>query len=487
MTPVFLPAILIIGAFFRFYNNTAIALWHDEAFSALYLRYPWGEMMYRIGLDVHPPLYYLVLRVWSYFAGASLWSLRLVSIFFAVLTIWSAYIFVKAAFHNKKLALLAALFIAINPFQIQYALEARMYTLGTFFALWSSYFLVRALDQQNENKNFSRYWLGYALTLAAGFYTHYYLLFTITAQGLYLLIYAFKSRSIKIFLSGIGAYVIAAILYLPWIKTFLAQLSRVEASYWIPPMNRWSVPGTVWKMIFGGQGASHIPLIITSAVSLIVIYYFAKKVRNPAKWLIIFGVVIPIIAAVALSLRTNIYLDRYFVFASLFFSILIAVAFNAIPNRFARRVIMIALAAVSIFAFFKNWTDLAVKDKPGMAAAANLVNQNAKPGDSIYVGSSFIFFTFKYYNATPIKPLLYSTAKLEEIPHFSGTAILTNNDLITDFRKTEKGQTVWLLWTTGFGGSKPDVPKPWRQIEEQSYRDAPGFKGLIFVTKYQVN
>src|SRR3989338_10143512 len=112
---------LILGTLLRLYNNISVALWHDEAFSALYLRYPWGEMMHRIGLDVHPPLYYLVLRVWSYFAGASLWSLRLVSIFFAVLTIWSAYIFVKAAFHNKKLALLAALFIAINPFQIQYA------------------------------------------------------------------------------------------------------------------------------------------------------------------------------------------------------------------------------------------------------------------------------------------------------------------------------------------------------------------------------
>src|SRR3989338_4902362 len=67
--------ILIISALSLFYNNTALALWHDEAFSALYIRYPWGEMMHRIGLDVHPPLYYWVLRVWSYGAGDSLLSL----------------------------------------------------------------------------------------------------------------------------------------------------------------------------------------------------------------------------------------------------------------------------------------------------------------------------------------------------------------------------------------------------------------------------
>jgi Fe-S cluster assembly ATP-binding protein len=47
-----LIAILIIGTILRFYHNTDISLWHDEAFSALLIKYSWGEMFYRIGLDV---------------------------------------------------------------------------------------------------------------------------------------------------------------------------------------------------------------------------------------------------------------------------------------------------------------------------------------------------------------------------------------------------------------------------------------------------
>ena len=54
-----LIVILLIGAILRYYHNTDISLWHDEAFSALLIKYNWSEMMYRIGLDVHPPAYYV--------------------------------------------------------------------------------------------------------------------------------------------------------------------------------------------------------------------------------------------------------------------------------------------------------------------------------------------------------------------------------------------------------------------------------------------
>ena len=59
--PLFL--ILLLGVALRFYHNLDISMWHDEAFSALMVRHPWHEMFVRLGLDVHPPAYYAVLRV----------------------------------------------------------------------------------------------------------------------------------------------------------------------------------------------------------------------------------------------------------------------------------------------------------------------------------------------------------------------------------------------------------------------------------------
>src|ERR1051325_7086261 len=90
--------ILILAAVLRFYHLASISLWHDEAFSALLLKYPWHEMFYRLGLDVHPPAYYVALRLWHYVFGDSLLSLRGFSAAFGVGLIPLTYAFVKTTF-----------------------------------------------------------------------------------------------------------------------------------------------------------------------------------------------------------------------------------------------------------------------------------------------------------------------------------------------------------------------------------------------------
>lgn len=486
---------LIISAVLRFYNNTAVALWHDEAFSALYIKYSWGEMIHRIILDVHPPLYYFLLRIWNYVFGWGLFSLRSFSIIFGVLTVWAGYKLVYYSLKDKRLALLAALLLAINPFQIQYSLEARMYTLGTFLALYSSYVLAKALEN-NKTKN----WIWYGILVSACMYTHYYLIFTVIAQVLYVAHYIIKNRLINfqkqgILLKAVLSYILSIILYLPWIKPLLIQITRVQQSYWIPPMDKWAIPGTIWKMTFGGQGINHTTLIISTLVTLFILLYYVFKTSGIAKWHIFYGLTIPFVGALLLSLKTAIYLDRYFVFASLYLAILLSITMQNIGAKKLKTLLVILLVFASLFAFFKNWKDLDVKNlffersenrKPGIAAAAEYLNSTATNKDKIVVGSSFIFFTFKYYNHTGVAPLLYSTGSLETIPHFSGTAILTNNDLILNYDNFEKNQIIWLLWTTGFGGNKPNVPGNWTLISDRSFADTPGFKGEIFVTSYQI-
>ena len=102
------------------------------------------------------------------------------------------YLFVKKAFGSTKVALLAALLLAINPFQIQYALEARMYTLGTFLLMLSCYLLLFVLENPK-----SKYWIYYGISVAALAYTHYFLLFSIVAQGLFVLYYYFIYKKFK--------------------------------------------------------------------------------------------------------------------------------------------------------------------------------------------------------------------------------------------------------------------------------------------------
>jgi hypothetical protein len=72
--------------------------------------------------------------------------------------------------------------------------------------------------------------------------------------------------------------------------------------------------------------------------------------------------------------------------------------------------------------------------------------------------------------------------------HFEGTAILTDADLVPHFSEAVKtGDTVWLLWTNGFGGSKPEVPANWKQTDEAGFAEVRPYVGTwIIVTKYLV-
>src|SRR3989338_10316308 len=126
---IILSAVAVTVTLLEILNLTKVSLWHDESFSALLMRYDFSEMIARIKMDVHPPLYYIVLRGWADIFTNSLFSLRMFSVFFSFLSILGVYLFINKAFKNRSLALFTSLLYALSYFQIQYAMEARMYSL----------------------------------------------------------------------------------------------------------------------------------------------------------------------------------------------------------------------------------------------------------------------------------------------------------------------------------------------------------------------
>ena len=495
---------------------TKIALWHDEAFSALLIKYDFKEMIYRAGLDVHPPFYYILLKGWDGLFGDSLFSLRLFSVIFGIFAVILFFFFVKEFLKNRKFALFASVLLALNSFFIQFIMEARMFTLGIFLVILSSFFLLKAL--QPSHRNFGGggnskkwyWWLLYAISASCGIYTHYYVIFSILAQGIFLIYWIFKESKFNLlnwlknrnFQFGLGAYLLIVISYLPWLKTFLSQTSQVQESYWIPPMNIYSIPATFLKLTTGGgiDGPKFWYILVALMVLILVAFIYAlKKIEQSAKWLIFLLIIIPFLGAIAFSFKSSIYLDRYFIFALPFYLILMGGAIWLIKNKKVRNIFIAIAILGSLIAFPVRWARLEVEKKPGMAAAASYLNQQAKPGEKIYVGSSFVYFTFKYYseqyaqyigrhtaryNQTEIQPKLYTPGSL---PHFSGTALLSPKDIVQDFYQgIEKNDIVWMINTTGFGNYQPSLPDNWLKKEEKGFQDIYDYQGWIIVTKYQV-
>lgn len=542
-----LVGILLLGTFLRFYHNLDISLWHDEAFSALLIKYPWGEMIHRIGLDVHPPIYYIVLRLWSYLFSDSLLALRGFSVFFGLAAAMAGYGFVKAAFKSEKGALIAALLIAVSPFQIQYATEARMYTFGAFLAVLAAYFLVKALNRVTSDKVrvTGTYYILFGVTSGLAALTHYYLLFTVAALCFYALcwhVYHYRTNFRKYYLL-LAAYVLTALVFAPWLKWFFFQFKQVGAGYWIPPMDMWSIPTTLWQMLLGiGIDISHKPtqllVVLTTIFSIYFLICFLRKTESPHKWLVALALIAPFAGSIAFALlaklkgeTSSVYLIRYFLYASTFYTIALAMWLANIRRTIVAYVLLIIYIFCNFGAFIHYWQDLKVTEKPGMNAAVHYLQSHAHPTDHLIAGTSFEFFNLKYYlsqipapvgpaagpqtmtsksytledlsddapRPTPdapetiqywSKPVLFTggSTSVHDLPHFAGTAILTDADLLPHFEDSAKtGDTAWLVWTNAFGSNKPTVPANWKQVDEKGFAEVRPYVGTwIVVTQYEV-
>jgi uncharacterized membrane protein len=123
------------------------------------------------------------------YLGTSEFVIRLPSVTFGVLAILLTYKVGKMLFGVKE-GVISAFIISISVFAIKYSQEARMYSLLMFMALASLFFFYRAI-QRNEKTM----WIGFIVSTALSVCTHYYTLFAISAETLFLL-FLFVERQI---------------------------------------------------------------------------------------------------------------------------------------------------------------------------------------------------------------------------------------------------------------------------------------------------
>jgi hypothetical protein len=262
-------------------------------------------------------------------------------------------------------------------------------------------------------------------------------------------------------------------------------------------MDRWSIPSTLWTLLVNWWMPPHYILAILTIIIVAAGVLVLKRQQSPSKWLAALSFVAPfagaMLFAVLAKLRgetSSVYLVRYFYYSLPFLSILIALGLEQIPKRIIRIALLVLIVGANVTSVWYYWYKLDIEHKQGITTASQLLATNVTPQDAIFVASSFEYFNYQYYNRAVVAPKLYSggLTKVEQLPHYAGTALLNDNDLVPDFATaTKPGQTVWILWTTGFGGTKPTVPTNWKQIDEHGYADVRPYDGTwVIVTTYKV-
>ena len=180
--------ILAAAAGLRFYNLGAQSLWADEGNSAALAGRSFAGIAADASNDIHPPLYYWLLHLWTRLFGTTEAALRSLSALIGTLLVLAVATLGTKIF-NSATGLVAAAFAALAPFQVYYSQEARMYILAALeatLAVLSFCWYVSREDARLPSGaspggllpraglpplSFSGVLL--ALVCAAGLYTHY--------------------------------------------------------------------------------------------------------------------------------------------------------------------------------------------------------------------------------------------------------------------------------------------------------------------------
>ena len=235
------------------------AVWYDEAYSMAMIEHSFGEICRITAQDVHPPLYYFMLKIFTAPFGYSLIAAKIFSVIPLLLTLLLGFFKLSKAI-NKKTGLLFALMLAMLPVMTTFSVEVRMYGWASFFVTGCGLFAYSA-----QSGGQIRDFLIFALfgTLAA--YTHYFALVSAGIIYAMLFVRCIKIKKIKPWLVSAALTVTA---YIPWLASFVSQLAdKVENAYWIAPITPSAVLNyfTVW---FGCDGIT--PFYLTGIAVLAV-------------------------------------------------------------------------------------------------------------------------------------------------------------------------------------------------------------------------
>ena len=153
-----------IGLFFY----TRSDMWLDEALTVNVSRLPLDQLRDALERDGAPPLYYALLHVWTGVFGDGDLAARSLSGLFAVGALVAGW-FAGRRWFDTTTAWLTVVVMAVNPYMIRYATEARMYSLQILLVACGLVLVPRAC----ERPSFGR--LGsVALVTALLVYTHYW-------------------------------------------------------------------------------------------------------------------------------------------------------------------------------------------------------------------------------------------------------------------------------------------------------------------------
>ncbi|AZF29656.1 putative membrane protein [Pseudomonas sp. R4-35-07] len=485
--------ILALAMAVRFYGLTAAAIWGDEGSSLLLSEYALDDLWFHAAHDVHPPLYFFMLRGWIELFGDGIWSIRGMSAIPGVLAVGLG-VWLTRQLSTRRAAVLAGVLLALFPSAVRYSQEVRMYSLLAVWLLGATLALVYWVRQPAR----TRYLVVYALLMAAGFYTHYFTALCVLVHWAYLgLLCPSQAPGQRLILrpSWWCANALVVALYLPWLPNLLDLVQHVEQLKvggdigWEDPVTLSSVPSMIWQFTLQDEGVDFwrplfwlFPLLLIAVV--IATAWQDRQRHHPARLLALFFL-LPLLLVYAVSFISPVFIERYLTVYALGLPILVALAIDRLPTRLAwlGAALCVVFVGVELLGL-KNNATVDVHDQ--FNVPVEFVNRNYQEGDRIVLSDMMWYLSYVYYDQTDAQLQLYTPPRPDGTPtrpNAYGFGTLVDQDggriyldrlsaLAPDTRR------VWLISSNELPDEFAPIPPGWQELLQQ---DGGGARARLFV------
>jgi len=348
----------------------------------------------------HPPLYFLLARVWTERFGSGVIAMRLLPALLSLLLLPAAYWLGLELFRSTTVARIAVILMAVSPNLVLHAQNAREYSLWIALVACTSAALLRAVRLQQK-----KYWLIYAVVNAVSLYTYSLSVFVSLAHCLSVFCTE-KLRLTSVVKSQLQSTLLSFLLYSPWLVVMACKRHVLEDMAWLDKKISLIKLVTGWKngftLIFAQvpdpwlQGSLSLGLL---AIAVVVACVFLRRAQRRQ---VIFITCLTACSILPLVVPDLVFggfrsiITRYMmpaviaVFLAFAFTISQMLEAAARPIRAAGALLLAAMIGCGIASCIAN-TTLAIHPQfsigEDLASMARIINSSPKPVMVCNVGS----------------------------------------------------------------------------------------------------
>ena len=461
--PIFAGLVFLVLAIL----NLRSSIWFDESYSAYLVRGDFAGIWDMTSVDVHPPLFYFALKIWSSIFGTTDFAMRFMSVFFGLVAIVFIFQAIKKWF-GIRAAGFGTFFVAISPMFVRYGQEMRMYTMVLAIVAAATYFLSLALEKASEKAG-RKYFVFYAILVALGMWTHYFSAFAWIAHFVMILVHFggvrkfFKNK--QAFLRVFFMYVFAVVLYIPWIPSFFKQVSTVQAGFWIPEVSLLTLSEFLTSALFFNKSQEVtswgcvVGTIFMVLMGIAIFKIFSQvdtKIRKSFQAVFIV-VGVPVVVMILLSMPPlkSMFVDRYVLYSIVALWALFGIVIAFLKGR--AKIIMMALTIlVAIFG-----VSFVEKREPRgfVKEIISEVFATAKEGEPIVANGVWTYYDGMFYSNEqhPIylfeEGVEYKYGSLEPIRNYRVNLVEDSKEFL------EKYKSVWYIFDRPGNGEVYETPE----------------------------